>query len=116
VIIAPNKLISAFILQIPPSQFSSVADQRGRCLKAERERASGTTLKAGRLQVSAPAFQWDRYLNTTAPARSFVLRLHFQQMGMRVRSLGMWNKIMSLLYEHYTSYAVCDLLYTTPII
>jgi hypothetical protein len=53
-----------------------------RCLKAERERATGATLRAGRLQVSAPAFQWDRYLDTIAPARCFVSRLHFQLMGL----------------------------------
>jgi hypothetical protein len=80
----------------------------GRCLKAERERATEATLRAGRLQVSAPAFQWDRYLDTIAPASSFVSRLHFQQMGLCVRSLRMWNTIMSLIYEHYTSYALRD--------
>lgn len=65
---------------------------RGRRLKPEREWAKGATLRAGRLQVSAPTFQQHRYLDTTAPAWRFVSIRHFRQMG--------WSCLCILLQGH----------------
>jgi len=77
------------VVSLPPPL---VWGWRGRRLEPERERAKRATLRAGRLQVSAPTFQQHRYLDTTAPARRFVSIRHFRQMG--------WSCLCILLQGH----------------